>query len=38
MLDTFFEPLKVTAFAEKYADKGYSTSWFKAREALTLSA
>jgi homogentisate 1,2-dioxygenase len=38
MLDTFFEPLKVSSFAEKYSDKGYSTSWFKVREAQTLSA
>lgn len=38
MLDTFFEPLKVTNVAEKYSDKGYATSWHKVRDAQTLSA
>jgi len=38
MLDTFFEPLKVSHVAEKYSDKGYPTSWHKIREGQTLSA
>lgn len=38
MLDTFFEPLKVSTFAEKFSDKEYSTSWFRIREGQTLSA
>ncbi|MEZ4815162.1 MAG: homogentisate 1,2-dioxygenase [Bdellovibrionota bacterium] len=38
MLDTFFEPLNVSQYAVQYSDKEYSTSWYKAREAKTLSA